>query len=251
TQTDPVMLGWRPFRCSDLVWWRLRYASARGNGDERLGSPSLQHGSRFATRMGSQVHKLTILAFAVVAALFTAQPAFARAVTPGDVAAAARAAPSVVSISTWQQTAPDQPGQPPNRVKVYGSGFIIDPSGIIVSNHHVIEGAFDTKVTLADGTLLTATLIAASPLIDLAVLKVEAGHPLPSVEFGDSEALQVGDAVLTVGNGLDWATSVSAGVVSGLNRNLKDTPFDNYIQTDATINHGNSGGPLINQDGNV
>jgi serine protease Do len=106
-------------------------------------------------------------------------------------------------------------------------------------------------VTLADGSLLMATVIAASPLIDLAVLKVEAGHPLPSIEFGDSDALQVGDPVLTIGNALDWATSVSAGVVSGLNRNLMDTPFDNYIQTDATINHGNSGGPLINQEGKV
>jgi serine protease Do len=156
-----------------------------------------------------------------------------------------------VSISTWQETPPDKPGDPPKRVKVYGSGFIVDPSGIIVTNRHVVDGAFDIKATLTDGTLLSANLVAASPLVDVAVLKVDAGRPLPSLEWGDSDALQVGDPVLTIGNALDWATSVSAGIVSGLNRNLRDSPFDSYIQTDATINHGNSGGPLVNREGKV
>jgi serine protease Do len=195
--------------------------------------------------------RLTTLGFAIVAALSIAQPAFAREMEPGDVAAVARAAPAVVSIATWQEIAPAEPGGPSRRIKIYGSGFIIDPSGIIVTNKHVITGAFDAKATLTDGTTLPARLIAASPLLDVAVLKVDAGHPLPSVEWGSSDALQVGDPVLTIGNALDWPTSVSAGIVSGLNRNLMDTPFDSYIQTDATINHGNSGGPLVNQEGKV
>jgi serine protease Do len=88
-------------------------------------------------------------------------------------------------------------------------------------------------------------------MIDLAVVRIKAGHPLPALAWGDSEALQVGDPVLTVGNGLDLGTSVSAGIVSGLNRNFSDSPFDSYIQTDAVINHGNSGGPLIDRNGRV
>jgi serine protease Do len=93
--------------------------------------------------------------------------------------------------------------------------------------------------------------LAASPMTDLAVLKIEVGHPLPSLTWGDSDTLQVGDPVLTLGNGLGPGTSVSAGIVSGLNRNFADSPFDSYIRTDAVINHGNSGGPLIDRDGKV
>jgi serine protease Do len=201
--------------------------------------------------MESQMHRRIILVFAFVAALGPGAPLFARAPDAADAAAVAVAAPAVVSISTWQQTASDQPGGPPRRIKVYGSGFIIDPSGIIVTNKHVIDGAFDIKATLSDGTLVSARLLAASPLVDIATLKVDVDHMLPSLEWGNSDDLQSGDPVLTVGDALGWGTSVSAGIVSGLNRNLMDTPFDNYIQTDASINHGNSGGPLINQNGKV
>jgi serine protease Do len=197
------------------------------------------------------MYRLLILVFAVFAAACPEAPAFARAADASDAAAVTLAAPAVVSISTWQQIASDQPGGPPKRIKVYGSGFIVDPSGIIVTNKHVIDGAFDIKATLTDGTLVSAHLLAASPLVDIAVLKVDVDHMLPSVEWGNSDDLRAGDPVLTIGNALGWGTSVSAGIVSGLNRNLMDTPFDNYIQTDAAINHGNSGGPLINQDGKV
>jgi serine protease Do len=136
-------------------------------------------------------------------------------------------------------------------VKTYGSGFIVDPSGIVVTNQHVIDKAIDVKAVLSDGTRITAKVIAASPMTDLAVLKIDVGHPLPSLAWGNSEALQVGDPVLTMGNGLGLGTSVSAGIVSGLNRNFADSPFDSYIQTDAVINHGNSGGPMIDREGKV
>ncbi len=197
------------------------------------------------------MRRMVILVFVFVAAACPRAPVFARAADSGDAAAVALAAPAVVSISTWQETASDQPGGPPRRVKVYGSGFIIDPSGIIVTNRHLIDGAFDIKATLSDGTLVSASLLAASALVDIAVLKVNVDHVLPRLEWGNSDDLQTGDPVLTIGNALGWGTSVSAGIVSGLNRNLMDSPFDNYIQTDASINHGNSGGPLINRDGKV
>ena len=195
--------------------------------------------------------RLMFLGFAVIASVCLSGPSFARASDGGAVAAVQRASPSVVSISVWQAAPPDHPGGEPGRLKIYGSGFVIDPAGIIVTNKHVIMGALDIKAVLADGTVLPATLVGASPQVDLAALKVDAGHPLPSVEFGDSDALQVGQPVLTIGNGLDWSSSVSEGIVSALNRNLMDSAFDRYIQTDATINHGNSGGPLVDLDGKV
>jgi serine protease Do len=195
--------------------------------------------------------RLFILAVACFALLYPRSPTVARGVQIDEAAAARRAAPSVVSISVWKVVPPSQPGGSPQRVKFYGSGFVIDPSGIIATNKHVIDGAIDIKAVLVGGDVLAAKLIAASPLLDLAALKVDAGHPLPAVEWGDSGALQVGDPVMTIGNGLNWATSVSAGIVSALNRNIMDSPFDSYIQTDATVNHGNSGGPLVDHDGKV
>jgi serine protease Do len=132
-----------------------------------------------------------------------------------------------------------------------GSGFVIDPAGKIVTNYHVVEGAFDIAVTLFDGSVLQGSLLYASRLADLAVLTVKADHPLQPVEWGDSTKLQVGDPVFAIGNPLGIGTSVSAGIVSGLNRNVQDSPYDDYIQTDAAINHGNSGGPLFDMEGRV
>ena len=193
--------------------------------------------------------RLIILAFACFVLVCTSSRIVARGVQVDEAAAVRRAAPAVVSISVWKAVPPSQPGGSPRLVKFYGSGFLIDPSGIIVTNKHVIDGAIDIKAVLVGGNVMTAKLIRASALLDLAALKVDAGHPLPAVEWGDSATLQVGDPVLTIGNGLDWAASVSAGIVSGLNRNITDSPFDSYIQTDATVNHGNSGGPLVDRDG--
>ena len=139
----------------------------------------------------------------------------------------------------------------PRSTRVLGSGFIIDPSGIIVTNRHVVEGLTDILVTLEDNTLLRATLLAQADQIDIALLKVDADSPLPSVRFGDSDTLRVADEVLAIGNPLGFGGSVTQGIVSALNRDIRDTPFDDYIQTDAAINHGNSGGPLFNMRGEV
>jgi serine protease Do len=139
----------------------------------------------------------------------------------------------------------------PRATRVLGSGFIIDSSGIIVTNRHVVEGTTDILVTLQDNTLLRATLLAQADQIDMALLKVTSASPLPSVRFGDSDALRVADRVLAIGSPLGFGGTVTQGIVSALNRDIRDTPFDDYIQTDAAINHGNSGGPLFNMQGEV
>jgi serine protease Do len=170
---------------------------------------------------------------------------------------APRLLPAVVNISTRQLIVPP-PGKPgqismqsASTRQSLGSGFIIDPSGIIVTNNHVIADAYDITVTLQDNQELKATLIATSTVADLAVLKVNAAKPLPTVPFGDSSGLKVGQPVVAIGNPLGLGGSVSAGIISALNRDLMSSPYDDYIQTDAAINHGNSGGPLFNLKGEV
>jgi len=132
-----------------------------------------------------------------------------------------------------------------------GSGAIIDPSGVIVTNRHVIQDAAVIRVSFHDRSQMPAQLIQASVLVDLAVLKVEASKPLPTLRFGNSDALEVGQPVITVGNPFGIGTSVSTGVVSALNRDFMRSSLDNLIQTDAAINPGNSGGPLLDCAGDV
>lgn len=134
-----------------------------------------------------------------------------------------------------------------------GSGFIIDASGIVVTNNHVIGDANDIQVILHDGTKLKAEIIGKDSKIDLAVLRVKptADHPLKAVPFGDSDKMRPGDWVIAIGNPFGLGGSVSAGIVSARGRNIESGPYDNYIQTDAAINKGNSGGPLFNMDGEV
>ena len=132
-----------------------------------------------------------------------------------------------------------------------GSGFIIDPSGLIVTNNHVADGAAEITVTLYDNTILPATLLGQDELTDLAVLKVKSEAALPAAQFGDSEKLHVGQPVIAIGNPYAIGTSVSAGIVSALGRDMRESPYDDYIQTDAAINHGNSGGPLFDLQGHV
>jgi serine protease Do len=141
--------------------------------------------------------------------------------------------------------------QPLRRMQSLGSGFIIDPTGIVVTNNHVIEGADEITVTLQDNTTLKATLIGRDDRSDLAVLKVTADKPLPSVAFGDSDKARVGDWVLAIGNPFGLGGTVTAGIVSARGRDIQQGPYDNFIQTDAAINRGNSGGPLFNMDGEV
>ncbi len=145
----------------------------------------------------------------------------------------------------------DQTPAQPRRAQSLGSGFIIDASGIVVTNNHVIDGADEITVILHDNTSLKATLIGRDERSDLAVLQVHADHPLPAVNFGDSDKERVGDWVLAIGNPFGLGGSVTAGIVSARGRNIEQGPYDNFIQTDAPINKGNSGGPLFNMDGDV
>ena len=188
--------------------------------------------------------------FAIVITLWGAH-AFGRSMESVDASIARQAMPAVVNISAWQVHPSAKAGGPPRRVKVYGSGFIIDPTGIIITNKHVVDDATNLTAIFRDGDPAPARLIATAAMLDLAVLKVDVGQTLPYLRWGNSDALEVADPVLAIGNPLGIGMSVSTGVVSALNRDLQDTPFDSYIQTDAAINHGNSGGPLINQAGEV
>jgi len=143
------------------------------------------------------------------------------------------------------------PPRMPRRSNSLGSGFVIDPSGIIVTNNHVIGEADEIEVVFADGLTLRAEVIGKDPAIDLAVLKVESDVELPFVPFGDSEEMRIGDWVVAIGNPFGLGGSVSAGIVSARARDIASGPYDNYIQTDAAINRGNSGGPLFNMRGEV
>jgi serine protease Do len=139
----------------------------------------------------------------------------------------------------------------PRRVNSLGSGFVIDPSGIVVTNNHVIADADEITVVFNDGSKLKAELIGKDAKTDLAVLRVKSDKPLKAVKFGNSEKLRLGEWVIAIGNPFSLGGSVTAGIVSARNRDINSGPYDNYIQTDAAINRGNSGGPLFNLDGEV
>ncbi len=140
---------------------------------------------------------------------------------------------------------------PNHNVSSLGSGFVIDPSGYIVTNNHVIEGADDIEINFANGSKLKAKLIGTDTKTDLSVLKVEPKQPLKSVKFGDSSTMRIGDWVMAIGNPFGFGGSVTVGIISGRGRNINAGPYDNFIQTDAAINKGNSGGPLFNMKGEV
>ncbi len=139
----------------------------------------------------------------------------------------------------------------PRRVNSLGSGFIIDPSGIVVTNNHVIADADEVDVILNDGTTVKAELIGKDQKTDLALLRFKPPHPIKAVKFGDSDKLRLGEWVIAIGNPFSLGGTVTAGIVSARNRDIQSGPYDNYIQTDAAINRGNSGGPLFNLDGEV
>ncbi|MEA2739875.1 MAG: serine protease Do [Acetobacteraceae bacterium] len=204
-----------------------------------------------------------------MAAALLSGPAAAREIVQGSHAELIRGLiPSVVNIAA-RIGVPDVPAKTldkvpdkavvsagqsalPYKISVSnGSGFVIDPSGLIATNWHVVTDAFEIMVTFADGTRLPAKVVGAWRVVDLALLQVDAGHPLPAVHWGDSSAVQIGDPVLAMGNAFGVGLSVSAGIVSALNRNIGDSLVDDFIQTDAAINHGNSGGPLFNLNGEV
>ena len=177
--------------------------------------------------------------------------------------------PAVVSITTKLREMPADdegamprfPGMPHfgegqgegrgHGVEARGSGFIIDANGTVVTNNHVVKDALSVSVTLDDGTQLPAKVIGRDPRSDLAVLRVDAGHKLPFIQLGESDAIKPGQWVVAMGNPFGLGGSVSAGIVSARGRDIGSGPYDSFIQVDAPINQGNSGGPLFTQDGKV
>jgi serine protease Do len=139
----------------------------------------------------------------------------------------------------------------PRRVNSLGSGFVIDAAGLVVTNNHVIAEADEVTVVFNDGSRLKADIVGRDQKTDLALLKVKPEKPLKAVKFGDSDTLRLGEWVIAIGNPFSLGGSVSAGIVSARNRDINSGPYDNYIQTDAAINRGNSGGPLFNLNGDV
>ena len=141
--------------------------------------------------------------------------------------------------------------QSPKTRQSLGSGFVIDADGIIITNNHVIADADEITVNFADGTKLVAELVGTDPKTDIAVLRVKPDKPLTAVSFGNSETARIGDWVMAIGNPFGLGGSVTLGIVSAVGRDISSGPYDNFIQTDAAINRGNSGGPLFNMDGEV
>ena len=220
------------------------------------------------------------IALILFAAMTAVAPPLRAHGTPDSFAELAeKALPAVVNISTRQtverQRSPDlpqfppgspfeeffrkffdrEPGDrqdaPPRRATSLGSGFIVDPSGFIVTNHHVIDKADEILVRLQDDRELQAEVVGRDPKTDLAVLRVESDEPLPFLEFGDSDKTRVGDWVVAIGNPFGFSSTVTAGIVSARKRDIRAGPYDDFIQTDAAINKGNSGGPMLNLDGMV
>ncbi|HEX7778896.1 MAG TPA: trypsin-like peptidase domain-containing protein [Vicinamibacterales bacterium] len=148
----------------------------------------------------------------------------------------------------WRRDLGDDPGAPHEGS---GSGFIIDADGYILTNYHVVEGADRITITLGDGRVFKADLVGIDPAIDVALLRIPVNGPLPVAPLGDSDTLRVGEWVCAIGNPLGYVHSVTVGVVSFLGRKLFDQSLDAFIQTDAAISFGNSGGPLINSRGHV
>ena len=202
--------------------------------------------------------------------LLWAGHAFARSAPESFADLAEQVLPAVVNVSTTQKVPQDQQmqdldemfrdfldrreGEPepgPRGGTSLGSGFIIDPAGYIVTNNHVIEDADEIMVLTHDNEELKATIVGRDEKTDLALLKVDAGKPLPYVKWGDSDALRVGDWVMAIGNPFGLGGTVTAGILSARQRDINSGPYDDYMQTDASINRGNSGGPMFNMDGEV
>ena len=201
----------------------------------------------------SFAHARTLLVALLLLAVPGPRPAYA-AITGDYSDLVAILLPSVVNISTVRTDTVGKDAGPTaslSRRKSLGSGFVIDPNGVIATNRHVIEGALEITVTLHDGRILGASLIAVASGADLALLRVYPDEPLPAVKWGNSDKLRQGTPVIAIGNPLGYGSSVTAGIVSALERDIKSSLYDDYIQTDASINQGNSGGPLFNLAGEV
>ncbi len=150
-----------------------------------------------------------------------------------------------------QDQGDDEDSLPRERALSLGSGFIISPDGYVVTNNHVISEADEVTVRLTDEVEYDAVVVGRDPLSDVALLKIDADHDLPYVKFGDSDTIRVGEWVMTIGNPFGLGGTVTVGIVSARNRDINNGPYDDFIQTDASINRGNSGGPMFDMHGNV
>src|ERR1700716_741887 len=244
-----------------------------------LGTPALGTLAQFARQVRRPALVAVVAAGMVMPALQTSSAAVRGPDVIADVAE--KVIDAVVNISTSQKVEarntpmPQLPNDPqldelfrdffnrrgqndpqnrdrsPRRVNSLGSGFIIDASGIVVTNNHVIAEADEVTVILNDGSRLKAEIIGKDQKTDIALLRVKPDKPLKAVKFGDSEKLRLGEWVIAIGNPFSLGGTVTAGIVSARNPDINSGPYDNYIQTDAPINRGNSGGPLFNLDGQV
>jgi len=187
-------------------------------------------------------------------------PAIAGSAQSADMIAdvVARVQPSVVRIVVVRP--PSKPAEDTMKLakaadseptSAIGSGFAIDASGLIATNRHVVENSISIFVGTANGSRYRARLVGMASKADIALLRIDPGVHLPALTFGDSDKLRAGDTVIAIGSPFGFDNTVTAGVVSNLNRDIMESPFDDYIQTDAAINHGNSGGPLFNMAGEV
>jgi serine protease Do len=251
-------------------------------------SPSSPVRVRRATAAAVAATVLPLLLLIVPVGWGNAGTAVAHPAPDGFADLAARLLPSVVNISTAETIKPERqhgeesgpgslpfaPGSPfdqffknffdhnaernvnpeaqqPRKATSLGSGFIVDPSGYIVTNNHVVENADTITVILHDDTNLTATVVGRDSKTDIAVLKVKTDQPLVAAGWGDSDKARVGDWVLAIGNPFGLGGSVTAGILSARQRDINSGPYDDFLQTDAPINRGNSGGPMFNMDGQV
>jgi serine protease Do len=198
---------------------------------------------------------------ALTAALPAASPAAAAGITDPDLPElVANLLPSTVNITTTRYEAVQvPPGQSvmaqaaePDKSIWYGTGFIVTADGYVVTNKHVVHNGVSFRVTLtSDGSQYPANLVAEAICCDIAVLKIRADRPFRPAKLGDSDTLRQGDFVIAIGNPLGFNSTVTTGIISALNRDFHFTPFDDYIQTDAAINEGNSGGPMFDAKGEV
>ena len=235
-----------------------------------------------------QINFMFIKIFLLLITILSSSPAFSKNAPDTFADVASKVMPAVVNISTTQfveerrrRNIPNMPrggpldelfrdffeqfeeGSPGNdkekenrpkrrRASSLGSGFIIDSSGLIVTNNHVIDEADEISIVLSDNTILKAEIIGRDPKVDLALLKVDTDKPLPSISWGNSDKMRVGDWSVAIGNPFGIGVTVTAGIISARSRRLNNgSAYDDFIQTDAAINRGNSGGPLINMQGEV
>ncbi len=257
---------------------RSEIVTTRWYGMTHQDGPTMVRAAQAQHMAGGRLPALGFGLAVLVAAIVWTGLAQARPVPESFADLVEELAPAVVNISTTQRVDRDERGRRggrdmpfeeffreffdrgapggrsprrPREVNSLGSGFVVDPRGYIVTNNHVVGDATDIQVNFASGLNLPAEIVGKDEATDLAVIKVEHDKPLPVVKFGDSDTARVGDWVMAIGNPFNLGTSVTAGIISARNRDIRAGQYDDFIQTDAAINRGNSGGPLFNMGGDV